>query len=125
MTDNFAGPNSAISEGTLNLRAQAISVTYPIVGYEVLERGDYVLIEVSDTGAGIPKEDQGKIFEPFFTSKKRTRTNQSGSGLGLSVGHGVVKDHGGHFDLVSAVGVGTTFKLYFPSTEEEQAEIAL
>ena len=76
------------------------------------------MIEVSDTGKGIAKEDMDRIFEPFFTSKPQHM--KSGSGLGLSILHGLVKDHKGYIALESTVGKGTTFRLYFPASEEAQ-----
>jgi CheY-like chemotaxis protein len=95
--------------------------TEPRVGsFESIEAGDYVLLRVSDTGIGIPKEDIDRIFEPFFTKKVMGR---SGTGLGMTVVWGTVKDHEGHIDIESAVGKGTTFTLYFPAKAEKSTAI--
>lgn len=75
----------------------------------------YVVVPVADTGTGIPEEIKQKIFEPFFTTKQ----DGKGTGLGLPVVYGVVTGAGGFVDIVSEVGKGTTFILYFPVQEQK------
>lgn len=88
----------------------------PIRGYDDVQKGDYVVLTVSDTGTGISAEDIERIFEPFYTRKVMGR---SGTGLGLAVVWGTVKDHGGYIDVQSTEGRGSVFKLYFPVTSED------
>jgi two-component system, cell cycle sensor histidine kinase and response regulator CckA len=91
----------------------------PVQGYDDVEEGDYVVLSVSDTGFGISPEDVERIFEPFYTKKVMGR---SGTGLGMAVVWGTVKDHNGYIDVQSREGEGTTFVLYFPVTRRDLAE---
>jgi signal transduction histidine kinase len=77
-----------------------------------------VTVTVGDTGSGIPPAIQEKIFDPFFTTKP---TGQ-GTGLGLSVSYGIIKDHHGEIDVQSTPGKGCTFTITFPVTSDEQEE---
>jgi C4-dicarboxylate-specific signal transduction histidine kinase len=72
-----------------------------------------VVVTVSDTGKGIPREIQDKIFEPFFTTRKVGQ----GTGLGMSISYRIISDYGGTIEIESAVDMGTTFTLKFPSAE--------
>ena len=81
-----------------------------------LKDGYYAALVVSDTGTGMTPEEMERIFEPFYTKKVMGR---SGTGLGLAVVWGTIKDHKGYIDIKSKVGKGTTFTLYFPATEKE------
>ena len=78
-------------------------------------KGQSVLVEVSDTGAGIPSDDIPKIFEPFFTTKEVGK----GTGLGLAVCYGILTEHGGSLDVQSTVGVGTTFTITLPAINHD------
>ncbi len=90
-----------------------------IKGYDEVKEGDYVILSVSDTGIGISSEDMERIFEPFYTKKVMGR---SGTGLGMAVVWGTVKDHKGYIDVQSTEGKGTTFTLCFPVTRKEMTE---
>jgi len=101
--------------GTIFISTRNRYLDKPVDGYDEIEEGDYVLLKVSDTGIGIRPEDKERIFEPFYTKKVMGR---SGTGLGMAVVWGTVKDHKGYIDLKSIEGKGTTFTLYYPVTRE-------
>ena len=85
------------------------------VGYDDIDKGDFATLTVSDSGIGISPEDIERIFEPFYTKKIMGR---SGTGLGMAVVWGTVKDHQGYIDLTSTEGKGTEITLYFPVTRQ-------
>jgi PAS domain S-box-containing protein len=101
--------------GIVTIKTGSRYLEVPMLGYEEIAAGNYVVLSISDTGRGISPEDMKKVFEPFYTTK---RMRLSGSGLGLPVVWGVVKNHGGFIDLRSEQGKGTTFELYFPEIDE-------
>ncbi|MBV9860093.1 MAG: response regulator, partial [Alphaproteobacteria bacterium] len=97
--------------GVLTIRTSNVEQASAIRrGHEVMPAGDYVLIEVADTGVGIPKENLARIFEPFFSTKEIG----SGTGLGLSTVYGIVKQTGGFIFVDSAPGRGAVFQIYLP-----------
>lgn len=93
-------------------------VDTPVRGYDDVREGDYVVLTVTDNGSGITPTDMEKIFEPFYTKKKMGR---SGTGLGMAVVWGTVKDHNGYIDVKSTVDQGSCFTLYFPATHRKEA----
>ena len=102
----------AMSEtGTLTIQTEQAFMESLPSGFQQIVPGNYVVFTTKDTGSGIAPEDISKIFEPYFSKKKM---GQSGSGLGLSVVYGIVKDHNGYYDVRSELGQGTEFMLYFP-----------
>jgi two-component system cell cycle sensor histidine kinase/response regulator CckA len=106
----------AISDfGDVTIRTENRYLDKPVRGYDDIREGDYCILTISDTGKGISRQDIAKIFEPFYTKKIMGRT---GTGLGLSVVWGTVKDHNGYIDVESEEGKGSRFTLYFPVTRE-------
>jgi len=103
--------------GTLTIKTENVRLDTPVKKYELMTPGEYIKVSIADTGHGIPLEIQDKLFDPFFTTRKPDK--QRGSGLGLSVVRGIVKDHQGFIDLESTVGAGTTFSLYLPACHDK------
>jgi PAS domain S-box-containing protein len=92
--------------GTVLISTENRYMDRPLNAYDHVRRGDYVVMTVSDTGIGILPQDRERIFEPFYTKKAMGR---SGTGLGMAVVWGTVKDHGAKIDVESVEGKGTTF----------------
>jgi signal transduction histidine kinase/ActR/RegA family two-component response regulator len=102
--------------GFLTIKTANQYLDRPIQRYDEVKEGDYVVLSVSDTGEGIPAADVKRIFDPFYTKKVMGR---SGTGLGLAVVWGTVKDHHGYINVQSEEEKGSIFTLYFPVTREE------
>jgi len=107
---------ATVKDGVVTIKTANQYLDRPIHGYDRIREGDYVILSVSDTGEGIHAADLKRIFEPFYTKKVMGR---SGTGLGLAVVWGTVKDHHGYINVQSEAGKGSTFTLYFPVTREE------
>ena len=102
--------------GTLTLAAHNATVSPDDARRNIeADPGDYVCIQVSDTGTGIPDDVVDKIFEPFFS----TKPEGEGTGLGLSTAYSIVKSHDGFIDVQSEKGEGTTFRVYLPMAEKD------
>jgi signal transduction histidine kinase len=104
--------------GTLTIRTANAALAEPFAAAgEIMPPGDYVRIDVIDTGTGIPSDIIDRIFEPFFS----TKPVGAGTGLGLSTVYGIVRQSGGHVVLDSKLGAGTTFSIYMPRHAEAAA----
>ncbi len=106
--------------GSITVRTANILLEQVRQGYGLrIEPGNYVMLEVADTGSGICPQDLPHIFEPFYTRK---RMDRSGSGLGLAVVYGTVKDHKGLVEVESSPGKGSTFRIFFPAVSDPLPE---
>lgn len=103
--------------GRLTISLKEISINEPQIlsGSSLLTSGAYVHLTVGDTGSGMSEEIQKRIFDPFFTTKPKDQ----GTGLGLSVAHGIIKKHGGEITVESTLNEGTVFNVYFPIVQQE------
>ncbi len=107
--------------GELLVSVQNVTIDDTYMAQETdIEPGEYVRISVSDDGAGMSAEAQKRAFEPFFT----TKSDSGGTGLGLAMVYGFVRQSGGHVTLYSELGLGTSFGLYFPAVTQDGAHKA-
>ncbi|QDU36806.1 Blue-light-activated protein [Maioricimonas rarisocia] len=105
--------------GTLTIRTRTFEVDEEFArGRPVLQPGPHLMLSIADTGCGMSPEVLAQIFEPFFT----TKGTGAGTGLGLAVVHGIVTQSGGHIDVVSSPGQGTTFRILLPRDDEPLEE---
>ena len=103
--------------GVIQIVTENKYIDTPINGYDLnIEEGEYVVLRITDDGTGIAPGDLNRIFEPFYSTKVM---GKSGTGLGMSVVYGTIKDHNGYIDVHSKQGRGSTFELYFPITRDE------
>jgi two-component system cell cycle sensor histidine kinase/response regulator CckA len=108
--------------GALTIRtANVRSVQAQRRGHELMPAGDYVLVEVADTGVGIPDSNLARIFDPFFSTKELG----SGTGLGLSTVYGIVKQTGGFVFVDSYPGRGAAFEIYLPRHEAMDVSVSV
>ncbi len=113
------GLEAIAGDGEITVSTRNQYVDKPVAQNQFMAKGEYVVLAVADSGAGIAKEDMAHIFEPFYTKKKMGR---SGTGLGLAIVWNTVHDHGGAVTIESGEK-GTTFELYFPSVREEAVDL--
>lgn len=106
--------------GVLTVETASVVVAAPRAGQLGVPAGAYNVLAVTDTGTGIDEQTQAHLFEPFYTTKGRGK----GTGLGLSTVMGIVKQSGGHVVVDSALGRGTTFRVYLPATGDAVATLA-
>jgi CheY-like chemotaxis protein len=105
--------------GKISITTEAIVVANGMPGIPpYIHPGEYIVLNVTDTGTGIPDDIVNKIFEPFFTTKEQGK----GTGLGLSMVYGAIKEHQGYITVQSKLGVGTTFTVYLPVARSMPAE---
>ncbi len=101
--------------GQLELHTRSLVRRRP--GLDAAAPGRFVVLEVADNGIGIPPADIERIFEPFYSTKQSSDTDLAGTGLGLSVSVGIVKDHDGWIECESEPGEGTIFRVFLPAIE--------
>ena len=113
---SMLGSNNKLQQVFLNLfmNARDAMPKGGTVEIRTASHNGSVEIEITDTGSGIPNEDLHRIFDPFFTTKSSGR----GTGLGLSVSYGIIKEHAGKIDVRSTQGKGTSFRLEFPAARK-------
>jgi len=112
----FLGDRDMLERVVINLVGNAVKFTPADgrVGVRLLIDPDHAVIEVSDTGIGIPQDEQERLFSRFFRSSLAQQQAIPGSGLGLSIAHSIIEQHGGAMSVESEPGVGTTFRVSLP-----------
>jgi two-component system cell cycle sensor histidine kinase/response regulator CckA len=105
--------------GSIIIRTKEVTLDEAALSQGALHSGHHVVVEVSDTGHGIAPEHVHQVFDPFFTTKEAG----SGTGLGLTTVYAFVRNSGGHVEVESAVGRGTTISLYFPVADGESVPV--
>lgn len=110
----------AMPQGGRLILSTAVQEVAREYGYEYVKPGRYMVITVEDSGAGMSDEVLKNIFEPFYTTKEKGR----GTGLGLAVSYGIIKQHNGYIHVTSTPGRGTTFEILLPATQEATAAAA-
>jgi len=108
------------TKGSVTIELGQVEIELPFSNRIGLPEGHYVTVRVRDTGGGMSEATMQRIFEPFFT----TRQVGQGTGLGLSVVHGIMQTHLGAIDVHSELGHGSVFTLYFPATEQMPLGVA-
>ncbi|MBN2419523.1 MAG: response regulator [Deltaproteobacteria bacterium] len=108
------------NQGKITVSTGNINIETPQNGYrQVIEKGNYIVLSIADTGAGISEKDLPRIFEPFYT---KNEMGGSCTGLEMAVVWNIVKDHKGYIDIKTHEGRGTIFSIYFPVTESERTK---
>jgi PAS domain S-box-containing protein len=103
--------------GVLDIQASDILHDRRLIeSYPNVPEGPYVVVNVRDSGEGIPEEDLERIFEPFYTTKEQ----KGGTGLGLAIARAIISKHNGYITVDSALGKGTTFSVYLPAIKRDQ-----
>ena len=111
------GVEAVSGNGKLTIMTRNRDIRQPFMSYDdEITPGEYVILEVTDTGSGMSPEEMEKVFEPFYSKKTLGR---SGTGLGMTVVWGAVKDNEGHIEIQSTERDGTSFRIYFPASQEE------
>ena len=105
--------------GVVTLSTQNVHLDHPVMGFETIPVGEYARLRVADTGHGLPPPDLERIFEPFYTKENM---DHRGTGLGMAVVWGTVKDHQGYIDVRSIKGQGRVIDLYLPAIRQELGE---
>jgi CheY-like chemotaxis protein len=107
--------------GTLTIKTSQEHLSHLHSDFNRMTEDDYVILSILDSGVGIDQRNIQKIFQPYYSDKQM---GASGSGLGLAVVYGIIKDHKAHYDVFSELGKGTEFLLYFPVSHEATIAVA-